>query len=1637
MLSILLAALTFSRASTSHVPAVNDEIFVRTEPTVTVERLAKAIVPLGKLESRSKGSSLYLVKLNPGIEAEAARESLEKTPGIHPLDPAEEPVDMSSLRSLHRKIAHLKKGEHEEKGENGLDYLEAYEYFIGQRAFPNDTVDWSAYARAQKHAAGMKPTTLRSGGNTPATPPAWEFVGPTNLGTPYQQYFGIGPVNGRINALAYDPNNSQIIYAGAAQGGLFKSSDGGTTWTWLSSTWPQLSVSCIAISPQNSATIYVGLGDYPGVIPNGYGIMKTTDGGTTWTEIATAYMGKIGVPKILIDPTNDQTLVAGTGDENTVGAMYQSTDAGKTWKTVIPYDSGAYHWWPTIAASHPVGNKTRFYTLASDWGNVSTPTSRLYVSDDHGATWQNLASPINTDGTFHRAYWVCTSPTNPNAVYMLDSENVKLYSSTNQGSTWTDLSANLPNDGTNFTQSWYNYYLECGTRVVGSNSADVLYLGEIDITESVDGGQTWQSIGGPTYAANGAVAHNDQHALAVSPTNPNQAIFSGDGGIYSLTYSPTLQTNTVTPLSKNLGATMFYKIAAHPTKDNILLGGTQDNATPFSNGDFSNWLNVGGGDGGGSAINQKTPNIAYTSSQPVNGVANITRTPDGWQSQFEIGPSTLASENLAFVAPIVLDPSNPTKMYWATDYLYRWDEGTQSWSPRLGNQVLTAGTANSPVVQAIAVSPTNSNQIYTGSSDGAVWMTTDGGATWSWINQTAGSFPAGKAITSITVNPSNYADILVGVSGTGSGHLWRCTNTMLQVPSFVDVSGSGASGLPDIPLNAIALDLDAPTTTWWVATDIGVFQTADSGAHWTNAGAPLGLPNVIVDDLAAVPGTRYLNAGTYGRGMWRLYLPPGGPLTSLTMSPNPVVTGADSTGTVSLTNPAPTGGIFVNLTSSNTAAATVPSTVFVSPGANKASFTIATISNLTTTTTTTITATYSGSTVTQVLTVLAVGPATLSISPSPVTGGTPANGTITLNTVAPPGGLVVTLKSTSTAASVPSSVTVPAGAPAISFPVTTVAVSAATTATITATADSTPASTTLTVNPPDISSFTISPTSVVGGTSSSGTVQLTGPAPSAGIMVGLSSNNASVQPPATVTIPSGANYVTFSITTKPVATAVTASVQATLGSTKKIASLTATPPVLTKLAVSPTAVQCGSSATGTVTLNGPAPVGGIAVNLSSNTLSATVPSSVTVAAGATSGTFTITTSGVSTVTNANITASQGGASFNALLTINPATFTSLTLSPTTVVGGNPSTGTVTLSGVAPSSGLKLSLSSSNKTAVVPQSITIPAGQSSATFAVSTTTVTAATSATITASLSGTPQSAVLTIQPLMLVSVAISPSTVAGGVSASGSVNLNGPAPSGGLTISLKSSNANVTVPATVKIPVSAMSATFVVGTKPVAAPAAATVTATYGKQTASAGITVEPPSLISLSLSPATLVGGSDTAVKGTLTLSGPTPSSGITVSLSSSNTKAATVPLSVHVVLTGNARTATFVVTHLRVTSSTTVTIKATFAGVNQAATLTVDPMLVTSLTVSPATVKGSSTTVVTGTVTINAPAPAAGITITLTSSKTTAATVPATVHIASGKTTATFAVSHKKVTTQTPVTITGSLSPSSAIATLIVAP
>ena len=799
------------------------------------------------------------------------------------------------------------------------NYLEAHRHFLQERAFPLDTWDPTSIDAAIAQRDQMPEARIGGGFMSTEFVNTWQFIGPKNLSTPYRTYYGLPPLGGRCNVVVVDPSNSNTLYAGFGGGGLWKSTNGGTNWTNLSADWPKLQISSIAIDPVNPNNIYVGTGDWDGGLASGWGMRKSTDAGATWTTIGATQFSGFNIKDIIVDPETPSTITAVSSYGAGANHIHRSTNGGASWTQI---STTARYWSGLTIGAKDASNVRPMYVISE------SPVA-CFRSLDRGASWTSVPLPTAGGGALD----IVASKVNTNNVYILCSATRSIYKSVDRGATWTNVSAGFPNGNAslganyNWSQAGYDFYIDCSS----NGATDVLYVGLIDVAQSPDAGATWRSVG-QAYTGS-AMLHNDQHGFAVDPVNPNRFYCAGDGGIQRVDWTAGTGTFSFVRLSAELGqCTQFYNVAYHPTNPNIILGGTQDNAAPAALGNLNNWANPGAGDGAFQAINPANPNYQFTTWQFLG----LEGTNSMWTGSFAPGID-LTGDSPAFIAPIYISPADPNMLYCGSNFLDRYNMLANTWEDDLGGISLSASSN----IRSIAVAPSDKNRIYVGTGGGELQMSTNYGATWTAIQTGVTSLPA-RTIKDIIVHPTNPDIVYVTVSGTGSGHVWRCLNaTGGAARTWQNRSGAGSTAVPDASANSITLDDVDPTNIWYIGTDVGVFMTTDAGATWTNATAPLGLPNVRVDDVQVVPGTQSLYAGTHGRGIWRIDIG-STVLNQLTAAPNPVYSANTSTGTIQLTQPAPAGGAIVTLLSGNTALATVPNTVTVPAGATSVGFQIST-----------------------------------------------------------------------------------------------------------------------------------------------------------------------------------------------------------------------------------------------------------------------------------------------------------------------------------------------------------------------------------------------------------------------------------------------------------------------------------------------------------------------------------------------------------------------------------------------------------------------------------------------------------------------------------------------------------------------
>jgi hypothetical protein len=754
----------------------------------------------------------------------------------------------------------------------------------------------------------------------------------------------------------------------------------------------------------------------------------------------------------------------------------------------------------------------------------------------------------------------------------------------------------------------------------------------------------------------------------------------------------------------------------------------------------------------------------------------------------------------------------------------------------------------------------------------------------------------------------------------------------------------------------------------------------------------------------------------------------GTSLSQFSLSQNTVEGGqATVTGTVATLTPAPSGGTTVTI-SGGDSAITYSSTVTIAEGAKSATFSI-TSSAVSANHPEALTATVGSSTKTANLMVTPTAIASVAITPGVATGPSTFSGTVTLVHAAPSGGDTVTLTGGDSSVTYPSSVTIPSGSTSATFSMTSKAVGGSVVETITGTLGSSTKSASVTLTGLGVTAFTISPTSVIGGTKVTGTITLTGVAGTGGVPVALSGGDSSVSYPSTVTVPAKASSVAFSITTYGDATSTAESITATLATTAKTATVTVLPPTISTFTFTPAQLFGGQSTKGVITLTGPAGSAGMTVSLSGADSNATCPSSVTIASGATSASFTVTTSTVASPDNETIVATLGSKTASSKFAIEPAGIvSSVAFAPTSVVGGVSSTGTVYLTGAAGPGGVTVTLSGGDSSVTYPSTVAIPAGVSSKTFAVTTKAVGTSVAETITAKIGPSSAKGTLTITSPVITSFSVSPAQVYGGQSSTATVTLSGVAPTGGTAIAITGGDSNITYGSTLTIAAGASSGKFTITSQAVSTPTNENLKATLGGKATSAILGVEPNGVVAaVSFAPTSVIGGASSA--GTVTLTGPAGPGGVTVTLSGGDSS---VSYPSSIAIAAGAKTKTFSITSSAVNTNVTEAITATIGVSSAKGALTVTTPTIASVTLSPTTIVGGKTS--TGTVTLTGTAGSSGVTVKL-SGGTSAISYPATVTVAAGAKSATFTVTSSAVSANVAETITARLGTSFATASAAV--
>lgn len=670
------------------------------------------------------------------------------------------------------------------------------------------------------------------------TPSLWNSRGPRNVG-------------GRTRSLIIHPNNPNILWAGSVSGGVWKSTDAGTSWVPVNDFMANLAANCLAMDPFNPNVLYCGTGEgfFNGDGLQGAGIFKTTDAGNTWGQLPSTAdwttTGKLTVNRIAIAPTNSNLILAGTR----YGGIQRSTDAGVSWSTTR-WAQGSYY-----LAFHPTDStKAIAHLIDYDFGLNDWFHNAAY-STDGGATWQNanftgIGERVSGfGGRIELAY----APSNPNIVYAgFDSgSGGRIWRSTNGGQSYS-----LMTTSGSAGNSWYNNVLW-----VSPTNSNFIITGGSPLYKSTDGGATLTQITDGYLITQ--QPHPDHHfVVAESGFNgsTNKRVYvCNDGGVFRTDNILTASTTSGwVSLNGSYQTTQYYGAAGHGGTG-LIIGGTQDNGTlrnPFGS---QNATLMFGGDGGFSAVDPTDDTYCY--GEYV--VLQIHRSQDhGMTSDYIYAGIADAGTNANFIAPLILDPNDPNRMLAGGASLWR------SNNVRLGNPpgwaaIRPPGTDK---ISAIAVATANSNIIWVAQNDGKIVKTINGLATtpsWNTVDDNGAINPLpNRYPTRILIDQSDTNTVYIAFGGFSDGNLQRTTD---GGTTWTDVTGSGPTGLPFAPIRGIARN---PSIQNWlyVGTEVGVFSSEDGGATWsaTNQGPA----NVSVDEVMFMHSSTVLLAATHGRGLW-------------------------------------------------------------------------------------------------------------------------------------------------------------------------------------------------------------------------------------------------------------------------------------------------------------------------------------------------------------------------------------------------------------------------------------------------------------------------------------------------------------------------------------------------------------------------------------------------------------------------------------------------------------------------------------------------------------------------------------------------------------------------------------------------
>ena len=698
--------------------------------------------------------------------------------------------------------------------------------------------------------------------------------------SPLVEWTSLGPLNisGRMLSIAVDPRDRDVLYAGSASGGLWRSETGCQNlgnWQSIQTGFPVLGVAAIAIDPSNSDVLYIGTGEnygseenFPGIVADrtmrgsyGIGILKSTDRGVTWSKsLDWTLEQQRSIQKIRINPLRPETVWAATSE-----GTYRSYDAGNTWEPALDI--------PMATDVRMSPQDTSILFVAN--GNRGSEGHGIYRSVDAGNTWTLLDLGPDGPASYQGKALLDISLSSPQVIMAsigFSNGHLPGFPGFVEPATWLLRSDDggdswRVNSTINYAgiQGWYAHAL-----AIHPISPDTVWTAGQPFTPflSTNGGNNLTAAQSlelfePVQEAPEEMSPlefpyqhwwADYHDILYDDQNPSRIYFANDGGIF---YTQD-GGKTVANCNRGLQTTQFYNGFSNSATNPLLaLGGLQDNNTVLFEGDPF-WRRVGGGDGGWTAINQFNNDILYVSSQ----FGNLRRSPDRFlDSLAAIRPEELSEDRTRtnFIAPYMLSPVDNSTLYLGADVVFKSLDGGFTWAPTNNGSQLDGNNMIS-----MALSRQSVDVVYVATSPGitrpGLHRTRNGGETWTNIT---GSLPD-RLPTDLHVDPNDDQTLYVTLGGFGTPHLYRSRDGGDQWTAI-------SEGLPDIPTWSITTD-PADSKLLFVGNDIGIYQSIDDGLSWE----PImeGLPEVLLAiDLSVSPSNRMLRVASHGSGAFERPLP--------------------------------------------------------------------------------------------------------------------------------------------------------------------------------------------------------------------------------------------------------------------------------------------------------------------------------------------------------------------------------------------------------------------------------------------------------------------------------------------------------------------------------------------------------------------------------------------------------------------------------------------------------------------------------------------------------------------------------------------------------------------------------------------